>query len=138
MPVLDCEGAFEVVLPDGWTVTGVPGSDYDLLPPEGDFAITISVYPRRADVADSPKTAEQIRSFAAHVGVTDGTDPQVVTVRDGLQERSFARFNGGGRHWFAGFLDFAGVPILVSSNSDDEPSSRLCEQIIVSIHPWLS
>jgi hypothetical protein len=44
-PILECRGVFELVVPDGWAVTGDPGSYYELAPAEGeDLAINISVH----------------------------------------------------------------------------------------------
>lgn len=72
MGILECDGVFQVVLPDGWTVTGKPGDYYDVVPPaDQDLAVNISVYPVSKAIR-AEGSAQLLRRFVASTGAPTG------------------------------------------------------------------
>jgi hypothetical protein len=134
MPILECPGVFQVVLPDGWVVRAREPVEYDIEAPGVDAAITITVFPKPTDGRDS---ADAVRSFARSLGVGSADSLAVVTPTSRGQDRSFASVSIAGGHWFIGCLFFKRDFVLATFNtkSDDADVFHRGEMIIASIAP---
>lgn len=136
--LLECAGVFELVVPAGWRVTGVPGKSYDLsAPPWLEVGVNISVYDD-ADPYVRPEVAEMVRHFGAHVGVEGDEELAVVLVPGpGAQQRAFARFRTVDREWFVGALQFPGAYLLATANGPLGNTTALDtgEALVASIAP---
>ncbi|KRC64329.1 hypothetical protein ASE12_05825 [Aeromicrobium sp. Root236] len=137
MPLLECKGVFELVLPDGWTVVGNPGSYYEATPSEGtDRAVNISVYPI-SEAMRERGTAGMLRMLVGSSGFPAADDLDVATIPDVDQERSFATYVGAGHDCFAGFLFFSGGAVAatgVVASGDDEGFDEV-RKIVAMIAP---
>ena len=60
--ILECDGVFQVPVPDGWTVTGESGRSYDLSHESEEVAVNISVYRRAAAHQRLQHTVETFRT----------------------------------------------------------------------------
>jgi hypothetical protein len=138
MPILECKGVFELVLPDGWAVVGNPGSYYEVTPPnDEDLAINISVYSPIPEPMRERGTADMLRQFVSSSGFQETEDLHIGTIPDADQERSFTWFAHEGRDWFAGFLFFKGGAVVASANvaGGDAEAFRKVEAIVAMIAP---
>jgi len=140
VPILDCEGVFEVVLPEGWRAWGGPDRSYDASPDQGDLGINISILDPERLQGQSPE--HLVRTFARTAGLDPaGADelPVVVVTADEHppQTRHFASFATEDRAWFVGLLLFPGGTVLATSNCSvaDEEAFKTGEQIVASIAP---
>ena len=138
MPTLECEGVFEVVLPEGWRAWGEPGQSYDVSPDEGELGINISILEPARVQGQEPE--HLVRMFARTAGLSDTAAGQLrlITVHDPPQQpRYFAAFAADDRAWFVGLLMFPGGAVLATSNcpADDEEAAKTGELIVASIAP---
>jgi len=138
MPTLECEGVFEVVLPEGWQAFGEPGQSYDLSPSQGELGINISILDP-ARVRDQ-RPEHLVRRFAQTAGLSEieADGLRLVTPDDPPpQHRYFTSFATGDRAWFVGLLMFPGGAVLATSNcpADDEEAVQTGERIVASIAP---
>lgn len=132
--ILECDGVFQVPVPDGWTVTGESGRRYDLSHESEEVGVNISVYQREATGED---IEELLRRFAASVGATDPSPHVVVTDDERAQTRAFVRFAAGDVDWLAAFLFLGQAAVLVTSNSPVGDASAFAagEQVVASLGP---
>ena len=132
--ILECDGVFQVPVPDGWTVTGESGRSYDLSHESEEVAVNISVY-RRAAMGEDIE--ELLRRFAATVGAPDSSLRVVVTDNDRSQTRAFVRFTAGDVDWLAAFLFLGQAAVLATSNCPvgDISAFAAGEQVVASLGP---
>ena len=140
MPILDCEGVFEVVLPEGFQAWEGPNRSFDASPDQGDLGINISILDPERLQDQSPE--HLVRTFARTAGLdAAGAEelPVVVVTADDPppQHRHFASFATEDRAWFVGLLLFPGGTVLATSNCSvaDEDAFKTGEQIVASIAP---
>lgn len=137
MGILECENVFQLVVPDGWTVTGTPGRSYDLAAPAGqDLAVTISVYDRAAPAFRDKSAADLVLQFAASAGAEFPDSLQVVAPSEKGQERAFVKFAAGERQVLGAVLLFDQSAILASTNTaGTQRDFEVGEQLMASIAP---
>jgi hypothetical protein len=135
LPILECPGIFEVVLPDRWTAWGSDDREYDITPDDGpDVAINITVLPKAPRGADSTVAARQ---FAKKLGIVAADQLVVPTRRQWGQQRSFLKVAVDGRRWFIACLFFRHGFVLATVNTatDSEDVFAEAERILMSIVP---
>ena len=137
MGVLECENVFELVVPDGWTVTGTAGQSYDLAAPAGyDLAVTISVYDRMGAGIHGKSAVDLVREFAASAGADRPDALRVVAPTEQGQERAFVKFVSEGDRFMAGVLFFGRSAVLASANTGGTAEDlELGERLVASIGP---
>lgn len=131
--ILECEGIFQVPIPDGWTVTGEPGRAYDLSHATQDVGVNISVYPLAAVGSDMEAA---VHKFAVSTGA--GSEVEVVVTNDDKrQRRAFARFDADDRTWLVAFLFLRDAAVLVTSNcrAGDAEAFSHGEVVVASLGP---
>lgn len=136
MPTLECPNVFELVLPEGFSVSGEPGRSYDIEGPEGSgLGLGISVYSPVPPKMQSEGARRLLTAFVATTGAN--TDDIKIATPSGEGERAFTFFTNEGRDWFAGFLLFPGGALLATANTEsgNAGSLRVGEQLIASIYP---
>jgi hypothetical protein len=137
MGILECDKVFELVVPDGWTVTGIPGHSYDLAAPAGmDLAVTISVYERSAARYRDRSAESLVRDLAESAGAEDADSLRVIAPAQKGQERAFVHFAADGHRVFAAFLlfgDYAVLATAISGGSETDWAEG--ERLVASIAP---
>jgi hypothetical protein len=132
--ILECDGVFQVPVPDGWSVTGQPGRAYDLSHDSEDVGVNISVY-RRSATGEDIEAA--LRRFAVSAGADGSAVRVVMTDDDKRQTRAFTRFSTGDRDWLAAFIYLGDAAVLATSNARLGDSSAFAtgEQVVASLGP---
>jgi hypothetical protein len=138
VPILECEGVFEVVLPEGWQAFEEAGESYDISPNQGELGINISILDPARVQGQEPD--HLVRMFARTAGLaeTEADELRVLTPDDPPpQHRHFSSFATEDRAWFVGLLLFPGGAVLATSNCpvDDEQAAQTGERIVASIAP---
>jgi hypothetical protein len=138
VPILECQGVFEVVLPEGWRAWEHPGPAFDVSPDRGELGINITILDPPQTQSSTPD--DLVRRFAQTAGLpaTEAEGLQIVTPDDPhAQRRHFTSFTSDGRAWFVGLLMFPGGTIIATSNcpATDRDAASTGERLIASIAP---
>lgn len=75
--MLEHEGVFTMHVPDGWKATRSEGT-YELLPPNGEGAIHISVYDRRRAPLSEVESHDVVASFVRNIGPEESVEIRVL------------------------------------------------------------
>lgn len=87
--MLEHEGVFTMLVPDGWTATRSQDT-YELLPPSGEGAIHISVYDRRPAPLTEAETRDVVAPFIKRIVPEEPVEIRVLTESKD-QHRAVAR-----------------------------------------------
>lgn len=133
MPMLEVEGVFTMLVPDGWTATLSDGT-YELTRSGHDGAAHVSVYNR----ADTPVSADEAHDLIGRFLATispDGEARVVVLPESEDQHRAVARCSDGTLDWLV-FLVLWRKQFLMCSCTASPGSSILsdAEEMFATIH----
>lgn len=88
MPILEHDGVFQMLVPDGWQAS-VDEHTYELVPPSNDGAVHISVFTRNPSAVSAEEAEELLGDLLDSMDAPEGTAARVLP--DKGQCRAVAR-----------------------------------------------